>query len=105
MDTGFLSSYPAKLMEYGLAAAYLALFVPFWKYVQGGTRKKRVARARARSFALPGNAILRPKEAAPLLSGEAARRWAEDGDVAADVVAHERSPKRPDEISRHDFGR
>jgi glycine cleavage system H lipoate-binding protein len=32
----FLSNYPAKLQEYGLAIGYLLLFVPFWRYVQGG---------------------------------------------------------------------
>jgi glycine cleavage system H lipoate-binding protein len=38
----FLSIYPAKLLEYGLAIAYLLLFIPFWSYVQGGKRKEAV---------------------------------------------------------------
>jgi glycine cleavage system H protein len=39
----FLSIYPAKLMEYGLAIGYLLLFIPFWRYVQGGRREAAVA--------------------------------------------------------------
>jgi glycine cleavage system H lipoate-binding protein len=35
MTHEFLSIYPAKLMEYGLAILYLLLFIPFWSYVQG----------------------------------------------------------------------
>ena len=31
MPHDFLSVYPAKLMEYGLAIAYLLLFIPFWR--------------------------------------------------------------------------
>jgi glycine cleavage system H lipoate-binding protein len=38
MAHDFLSIYPAKLQEYLLAIAYLLLFIPFWKYVQGGKR-------------------------------------------------------------------
>jgi glycine cleavage system H lipoate-binding protein len=38
MSTDFLSVYPAKAMEYGLAIAYLLLFIPFWRYVQGAAR-------------------------------------------------------------------
>jgi glycine cleavage system H lipoate-binding protein len=38
----FLATYPAKLMEYSLAVGYLLLFIPFWRYVQGG---KAAARA------------------------------------------------------------
>jgi len=39
MTHAFLSIYPAKLMEYGLAISYLLLFIPFWRYVQGGRRE------------------------------------------------------------------
>ena len=42
MTSDFLAIYPAKLMEYGLAVTYLLLFVPMWRYVQGG-RKEAVA--------------------------------------------------------------
>jgi glycine cleavage system H lipoate-binding protein len=67
MGHDFLSIYPAKLLEYALAIGYLLLFIPFWRYVQGG-RKQAAARvaavgAEARpaargvarpAFALPG---------------------------------------------------
>ncbi len=39
MSHEFLSIYPAKLLEYGLAVLYLVLFVPFWSYVRGGARR------------------------------------------------------------------
>jgi glycine cleavage system H protein len=39
MAHDFLSIYPAKLMEYSLAIGYLLLFIPFWRYVQGGRRE------------------------------------------------------------------
>jgi glycine cleavage system H protein len=39
----FLSSYPAKLMEYTLAVAYLLVFIPFWRYVHGTPRVRPVA--------------------------------------------------------------
>lgn len=48
MANDFLSIYPAKLLEYTLAIGYLLLFVPFWRYVQGG-RREAAARAEARS--------------------------------------------------------
>jgi glycine cleavage system H protein len=44
MTHEFLSIYPAKLMEYGLAVTYLLLFIPMWRYVQGG---QKVAAAQA----------------------------------------------------------
>jgi len=43
----FLATYPAKLMEYALAVAYLLLFVPFWRYLQGGGRAAATEAARA----------------------------------------------------------
>src|SRR5512138_142319 len=45
MAHDFLSIYPAKLMEYCLAIGYLLLFIPFWRYVQGGRRAAVVAEA------------------------------------------------------------
>ena len=36
MGHDFLAIYPAKAMEYGLAIGYLLLFIPFWRFVQGG---------------------------------------------------------------------
>jgi glycine cleavage system H lipoate-binding protein len=46
MTHDFLGIYPAKLLEYALAVSYLLLFIPFWRYVQGG-RKVRAAEAGA----------------------------------------------------------
>jgi glycine cleavage system H lipoate-binding protein len=43
MAHDFLSIYPAKGLEYLLAISYLLLFIPFWRFVQGG-RKKEAAR-------------------------------------------------------------
>jgi glycine cleavage system H lipoate-binding protein len=39
MPHEFLSIYPAKLMEYGLAVAYLLMFIPFWRYVTSARRE------------------------------------------------------------------
>lgn len=33
-----LTLYSAKMVEYGIAIIFLLLFVPFWKFVQGGVR-------------------------------------------------------------------
>jgi glycine cleavage system H protein len=46
MAHDFLSIYQAKLLEYSLAIGYLLLFIPFWRFVQGG-RKPAAARAEA----------------------------------------------------------
>ncbi len=51
MTHDFLSIYPAKLMEYGLAIGYLLLFIPVWRYVQGSRRE---APATAGAHAAPG---------------------------------------------------
>jgi glycine cleavage system H protein len=64
----FLATYPAKLMEYTLAVAYLLLFIPFWRYLQGGRRvpveapaAHRAAGATATSwFTLPEGVLLHP---------------------------------------------
>ena len=54
MTHDFLSIYPAKLMEYGLAIGYLLLFIPFWRYVQGSRRAATAtAGAHKASFARP----------------------------------------------------
>ena len=45
MGHDFLAIYPAKAMEYGLAIGYLLLFIPFWRFVQGG--KQAAVRAEA----------------------------------------------------------
>jgi len=48
MTYEFLSIYPAKLMEYGLAITYLLLFIPMWRYVQGGQKVLAVQPAQGR---------------------------------------------------------
>ncbi len=67
MGHDFLSTYLATTSEYLLAIGYLLLFIPFWKYVQGGRKPaeatvhaaarhaeaKPAARAAARAAALP----------------------------------------------------
>ncbi len=70
MTHDFLSLYTAKAMEYGLAICYLLLFIPFWRYVQGGKRAAAelrkapgatAATAVARATARPAGATaLRP---------------------------------------------
>jgi glycine cleavage system H protein len=45
MSHDFLSIYPAKLQEYLLAISYLLLFIPFWKFVQGGKGAPAAAKA------------------------------------------------------------
>lgn len=47
MAYDLLSIYPAKLMEYGLGIGYMLLFIPFWKYVQGGKPAEATVRAHA----------------------------------------------------------
>jgi glycine cleavage system H lipoate-binding protein len=39
MEHEFLSIYSAKTQEYLLAIGYLLVFIPFWRYVQGGKRQ------------------------------------------------------------------
>jgi glycine cleavage system H protein len=68
MEHDLLSIYPAKMMEYCLAIGYLLLFVPFWKYVQGGrpaaadARAERPARASTAARAAAG-AVALPRPA------------------------------------------
>jgi glycine cleavage system H lipoate-binding protein len=45
MEHGFLSIYSAKAGEYLLAIGYLLLFIPFWRFVQGGKPAKAKAHA------------------------------------------------------------
>jgi glycine cleavage system H protein len=51
MTHDFLSIYGAKTQEYLLAIGYLLLFIPFWRYVQGGKRAEVRARAAAGAHA------------------------------------------------------
>jgi glycine cleavage system H protein len=67
MAYDFLSTYTAKLLEYSLAIGYLLLFIPFWRYVQGGRRPAMAraevaagARARAEAGRPAGARVLRP---------------------------------------------
>ncbi|ABS26005.1 glycine cleavage system protein H [Anaeromyxobacter sp. Fw109-5] len=67
MAHDFLSIYPAKLLEYALAVGYLLLFIPFWRYVQGGRLKEATVRvaaprpvARAAAAVAAGARALRP---------------------------------------------
>jgi glycine cleavage system H lipoate-binding protein len=55
----FLSIYSAKAAEYLLAIGYLLLFVPFWRYVQGG----RPAPAHAGAVKGAARAATRPAAA------------------------------------------
>jgi glycine cleavage system H protein len=66
MAYDLLSVYPAKLLEYGLGVSYLLLFIPFWRYVQGGKPVAMELRAAA---------------------GKAAERSAEKAAVAGPVAA------------------
>ena len=56
MTHDFLSIYGAKGMEYVLAVTYLLLFIPFWRYVQGG---KKVEAAIAVELKKPAADLLR----------------------------------------------
>lgn len=65
MSHDFLSIYTAKILEYSLAVFYLLLFIPFWKYVQGG-RKPAAARAEAGLPVAPRAEAARPARARAL---------------------------------------
>jgi len=98
MSHDFLSIYPAKLQEYCLAIGYLLLFIPFWKFVQGGKRvearaeattpAKAVAHSGAKApsglgwFQVPAGVLLHP--------GHTWARLEADGvvTVGADDFAH-----------------
>ncbi len=77
----FLSGYAAKLVEYGLAVAYLVLFVGFWRYVHGGKHALQVAPEKHREeapetgwFGIPDGIALHP--------GHTWARMEADGTVA-----------------------
>jgi len=71
MTHDFLSIYQAKGMEYLLAIGYLALFIPFWRYVQGGKRVAAEVRATAGAHAA---ARVATAAAAPRPAGATALR-------------------------------
>jgi glycine cleavage system H lipoate-binding protein len=67
MAHDFLSIYPAKLQEYVLAVAYLLMFIPFWRYVQGGPREARAGVAlEPRKTVATALAAMRPAGATAL---------------------------------------
>jgi len=79
----FLAGYSAKLVEYGVAVAYLILFVGFWGFIHGG--KKAVAAVAAKTpelakavtagwFTVPADVALHP--------GHTWARMESDGTVA-----------------------
>jgi glycine cleavage system H protein len=53
MPHDLLTLFSAKAIEYPLALLYLALFVPFWKYLNPAKAAPRRARAAARPVAAP----------------------------------------------------
>jgi glycine cleavage system H lipoate-binding protein len=101
MAQDFLSIYPAKLLEYSLAIGYLLLFIPFWRYVQGGRKEAHaVAAVRAAPRAREVRTAARAAAAGPswfqvpagihLHPGHTWARLEPDGLVAvgADDFAH-----------------
>lgn len=42
-----LTLYSAKMVEYGIAVAFLLLFIPYWRFVQGGETAQEPARSEA----------------------------------------------------------
>jgi len=50
---GFVGVYEAKALEYLIAVLYLLLFVPFWRFVNGGRSAERVAQVRVRPRPAP----------------------------------------------------
>lgn len=74
MEHDPLTLHAAKAVEYLIAVAYLALFVPFWKYVQGTARtavrtepaaepQKHAAPAPSGWFQIPEGVFLHPGHA------------------------------------------
>jgi glycine cleavage system H lipoate-binding protein len=59
-----LTLYHAKPLEYFIAAAFLLLFIPFWRYVQGGrqasVRRPAAAPRRVGWFAVPEHLFFHP---------------------------------------------
>lgn len=66
MAHDFLSIYSAKSLEYGLAIGYLLLFIPFWRYVQGGRREAALETAK--------RPVVRPEMALAAKAGARARQ-------------------------------
>ncbi len=75
MSHDFLDTYSIKLVEYAIALTFLALFVPFWRFLNGGRAAARVpvaVPASATGFQLPEPLLLHPGHAwASLVNGTA----------------------------------
>src|SRR5512140_60150 len=65
MENELLAMYPAKATEYLLAVAFLILFVPFWRYVNGKPKPVLAPawKALGLDFRLPANVLLHPGHA------------------------------------------
>jgi glycine cleavage system H protein len=95
MAYDLLSIYPAKLMEYGLGVGYMLLFIPFWRYVQGGKRAPATVRAaahapaarerRAPAAAAPSFGWFQIPEAVKLHPGHTWARVEDDGVVTVGI--------------------
>ena len=61
-----LTLYTAKMLEYGIAVTFLALFIPFWRFVQGSAMATAPATARVAArastladwFSVPADVLL-----------------------------------------------
>ena len=78
MPHDFLAGYSIKIVEYAIALSFLALFVPFWRFVNGGqAQKARAPLAYPEAelpvgFALPGSLLFHPGHAWARLEGSLA---------------------------------
>jgi glycine cleavage system H lipoate-binding protein len=98
----FLAGYSAKLLEYGLAVSYLALFVAFWRYVQGGKKAPQPAAEFAPEraaptgwFEIPADVALHPGHtwARPLADGTVAVGLDDLGHRLVGAVEHVELPR------------
>jgi glycine cleavage system H protein len=64
MEPHAMSMYTAKAIEYGIAVGYLMLFVPFWRFVNGGApvaaRQRVKVGVSSWAFAVPEGLMLHP---------------------------------------------
>jgi glycine cleavage system H protein len=84
----FLSVYDAKVMEYLLAVSYLALFIPMWRFVQGGQAAAVAVHAPVRAASVQQAAALgwfsAPADVA-IHAGHAWARTAADGVITIGI--------------------
>jgi glycine cleavage system H lipoate-binding protein len=62
----FLATYDAKVAEYLLAVSYLLLFVPMWRFVQGGSRTAEATSTVAARFETAVPLWVQPQPATPV---------------------------------------